>query len=182
VQAVATLALTLCRGRSHDDYYQRPDGITSDPPPPPYVDMSVLPILRRVLAKEVLREAFDALSQFGGASADSVHGEFGAVADWLLPPPRPPAGSSLGATTRDVVADWIAGNHTRIEQISDLLLVGTDELQASRPAILTFATAGLIAAIDHAVASNPGPTQRAPRERGRPANVRLPDARPISVS
>ena len=32
-------ALTLCRGRSHDDYYfQRPNRITSDPPPQPYVD------------------------------------------------------------------------------------------------------------------------------------------------
>src|SRR4029453_5081828 len=50
-----SLALTLCRGRSHGDYFcQRPDGITSDPPPSPYVDMSVLPILRRVLAKEIL--------------------------------------------------------------------------------------------------------------------------------
>src|ERR1700726_2571852 len=73
-----SLALTLCRGGSHDDYYfQRPDGITSDPPPPPYVDMSVLPILRRVLAKEILREAFDALNLFGAAPAESVHGEFG---------------------------------------------------------------------------------------------------------
>ena len=35
-----SVALTLCRGRSHDDYYfQRPDRITSDPPPQPYVDM-----------------------------------------------------------------------------------------------------------------------------------------------
>src|SRR6201984_2317997 len=60
--AALSLALTLCRGRSHDDYYfQRPERITADPPPPPYVDMSVRPILERVLAKEVLREAFDAL-------------------------------------------------------------------------------------------------------------------------
>jgi DEAD/DEAH box helicase domain-containing protein len=164
--AALSLALTLCRGRSHDDYYfQRPDGITSDPPPPPYVDMSVLPILRRVLAKEVLREAFDALGLFGGASAESVHGEFGAVADWLLPPPQPPPGSPPGATVRDLVANWIAGNHSRIEQICDLLLVSTDpQLQASRPAILIFATSGLIAEIDHAV-TNPHLTQDQLSER-----------------
>ncbi len=37
--APLSLALTLCRGRSHDDYYfQRPERITADPPPPPYVD------------------------------------------------------------------------------------------------------------------------------------------------
>jgi hypothetical protein len=34
--AALSLALTLCRGRSHDDYYfQRPERITADPPPPP---------------------------------------------------------------------------------------------------------------------------------------------------
>src|SRR5262249_55488786 len=147
-----SLALTLCRGRSHDDYYfQRPDGITSDPPPPPYVDMSVLPILRRVLAKEILREAFDALGLFGAATGESVHGEFGTAANWLQPIPQPP-GSPPGAIIRDMVANWIATNQSRIEQICDLLLVGTDsQLQSDRPAILAFATSGLIADIDQAV-------------------------------
>src|SRR5208282_174390 len=57
-----SVALTLCRGRSHDDYYfQRPDRITADPPPPPYVDVTSAPILRRVLVKEVLRQAFGPL-------------------------------------------------------------------------------------------------------------------------
>jgi DEAD/DEAH box helicase domain-containing protein len=164
--AALSLALTLCRGRSHDDYYfQRPDGITSDPPPPPYVDMSVLPILRRVLAKEVLREAFDALGLFGGAAAESVHGEFGEATNWGLPAPRSPAGASPGATARDLVAGWIAGNHTRVEQICDLLLVGTDtQLRASRPDIITFATSGLVAEIDHAV-TNPHLTQDQLSER-----------------
>ena len=164
--AALSLALTLCRGRSHDDYYfQRPDGITSDPPPPPYVDMSVLPILRRVLAKEVLREAFDALGLFGGAPAESVHGEFGAVTDWGQPPLQQSATSPPGATVRDLVANWIAGNHPRIGQICDLLLVGTDlPLQASRPAIFDFATSGLIAEIDRAV-SDPHLTQDQLSER-----------------
>ena len=47
-----SIALTLCRGRSHDDYYfQRPTRITADPPPQPYVDMRQDTILMRVLAK-----------------------------------------------------------------------------------------------------------------------------------
>ena len=56
----AGLSVTLlCRGRSHDDYYfQRPHRITADPPPPPYVDVEREEILKRVLAKEVLRQAF----------------------------------------------------------------------------------------------------------------------------
>ena len=61
-----SVALTLCRGRSHDDYYfQRPQRITADPPPQPYVDMSTRQaIIQRVLAKEVLRQAFVALNLF----------------------------------------------------------------------------------------------------------------------
>src|SRR3546814_5184276 len=76
--AALSLALTLCRGRSHDDYYfQRPERITADPPPPPYVDTNRLQILRRVLAKEVLRRVFSELGLFAGTAGDSVHGEFG---------------------------------------------------------------------------------------------------------
>ena len=53
------LALTVCRGRSHDDYYfDHPEKITGDPPPEPYIDLSRPEILRRVLASEVLRQAF----------------------------------------------------------------------------------------------------------------------------
>ena len=58
-----SLAVTFCRGRSHDDYYYlRPELMTGDPPSHPYVDMDRVPIFRRVLVKEVLRQAFEALS------------------------------------------------------------------------------------------------------------------------
>jgi len=71
-------ALTLCRGRSHNDYYfQRPVRITADPPPQPYVDMRQDTILRRVLVKEVLRQSFLDLGLFVGDGGDNVHGEFG---------------------------------------------------------------------------------------------------------
>jgi hypothetical protein len=73
-----SLALTFCRGRSHDDFYfLRPEMITGDPPPAPYVDVASEPIFRRVVTKEVLRQAY--LGTFGslGGEGDSVHGEFG---------------------------------------------------------------------------------------------------------
>src|SRR3546814_11420883 len=96
--AALSLALTLCRGRSHDDYYfQRPERITADPPPPPYVDTNRLQILRRVLAKEVLRRVFSELGLFAGTAGDSVHGEFGTAAAWNLPPDHLPAGYAAGA-------------------------------------------------------------------------------------
>ena len=78
------LALTFCRSRSHDDYYfARPEQITGDPPPPPYIDLRSFPIVRRVFVKEVLRVAFAATPDARVTSdGDDVHGEFGLVADW----------------------------------------------------------------------------------------------------
>ena len=99
-----SIALTLCRGRSHDDYYfQRPDRITSDPPPQPYVDMRRAAILKRILNKEVLRRAFVTLNLFVGDGGDNVHGEFGDAGDWNQ---RPPSAAG-GPTVADLVSGWI---------------------------------------------------------------------------
>ena len=164
--AAVSVALTLCRGRSHDDYYfQRPAGITAEPPPPPYVDMSALPILKRVLAKETLREAFENLQLFGTGAPDSVHGEFGKTTAWPLPAPDPPSGAQPGATVRDLVSLWIANNGQRIQQICDFLLYAAEpSLQAQRTNILAYSTGGLISDIDAAMAS-PHLTQEMLSER-----------------
>ncbi len=123
-----SLALTFCRGRSHDDYYyDRTEQMTGDPPPLPYVDTSSEPIFRRVLVKEVLRQAFlspavkaaQALAQtLAGRTAandapESVHGEFGAADDW---PHVAPA-----------VQAWLddANNQSVIDAVLDALLIGT---------------------------------------------------------
>jgi DEAD/DEAH box helicase domain-containing protein len=81
--APLSLAVTLCRGRSHDlYYYHHTEAMTGDAPPPPYVDTRSLSIFRRVLAKEVLRRAI------GGGEGDSVHGEFGTAQEWLEHPEK----------------------------------------------------------------------------------------------
>lgn len=88
-----SIALTFCRGRSHDDfYYQRPEEITGDPSPAPYLDTNRTEIVKRVVAKEVLRRAFrmafpqglpNAEEENGSESAqESVHGAFGTVGGW----------------------------------------------------------------------------------------------------
>ncbi len=123
--APLSLALTLCRGRSHDDYYfQRPERITADPPPPPYVDTARPQILCRVLAKETLRRAFSDLNLFVGSQGDSVHGEFGAASAWTQPPPNVPAGYA-GATVAEVIQEWIDRHRATVESLCDALLVGT---------------------------------------------------------
>jgi DEAD/DEAH box helicase domain-containing protein len=141
-----SVALTLCRGRSHDDYYfQRPQRITSDPPPQPYVDMRRESIIKRVLAKEILRQAFSALNLFAPGGGESVHGEFGRAQDWNQPPPQPPAGSPPGATTAQLVSAWIQQNANEVARVTDVLLVYTDPtLQAQRQALINYCLQQLV--------------------------------------
>lgn len=100
-------ALTLCRGRSHDDYYfERPHLITAEPPPRPYVDVSRPEIAKRVVNKEVLRRAFAPLQL--PYSGDNVHGEFGSISDWMV--------------YRGAVATWVNGNAQAIHDICQAVL------------------------------------------------------------
>ncbi|MHC5731009.1 MAG: hypothetical protein ACYTXY_44325, partial [Nostoc sp.] len=107
--------VTFCRGRSHDDfYYQRPESMTGDPPPPPYVDMRSQTIYERVLIKEVLRQAFadtPVLSQ--GSQTDNVHGEFGTAEEWKTYEPE--------------IREWLqdARNEETINSIMESLSIET---------------------------------------------------------
>ena len=100
-------ALTLCRGRSHDDYYfERPHLITAEPPPRPYVDVTRPEIALRVVNKEVLRRSFEGIEiEYSG---DNVHGEFGTVGEWSV--------------HRQTVSDWIAVNGPLIEDVTRHIL------------------------------------------------------------
>lgn len=102
-----SVALTLCRGRSHDDYYfERPWLITAEPPPRPYVDVTSETIARRVVNKEVLRRAFEPLQL--PYSGDNVHGEFGSINDW--------------AAHRTRIANWVSLNGVGIQDICQAIL------------------------------------------------------------
>ncbi len=74
-------ALTICRDNTHDDYYfSRPERLTGDIPPRPFLHLDREKIVQRVINAEVLRRAFlscDEQPQFS-----SVHGEFGQIDEW----------------------------------------------------------------------------------------------------
>jgi DEAD/DEAH box helicase domain-containing protein len=161
-----SVALTLCRGRSHDDYYfQRPDRITSDPPPQPYVDMRREAILQRVLAKEVLREAFAALGLFAGQGGDNVHGEFGDATAWGAPPALPVPGTPPGTTVEQLVDAWIQGNQPAVAHICDVLLSFTSpQMRAQRATLISFVQTQLIARVT-AASVDPRLPQRSLSER-----------------
>ena len=143
-----SVALTLCRGRSHDDYYfQRPARITADPPPPPYVDMRQEEILTRVFTKEVLRRAFLDCNLFIGEGGDNVHGEFGTAAAWNQPPAN--AVAPALSTVRELVSDWMQSHAAEITHVCDVLLPHTaPNLRMRRPHLVAYAQNSLITIID----------------------------------
>lgn len=139
--AGVSLAITFCRGRSHDDFYfQRPESITGDPPPSPYVDMRSEEIFRRVLIKEVLRQAFTDTEISGSLEeTDNVHGEFGRVENWKGYRPK--------------IADWLNStvNESKILSILNALRIQI-ELNVENPQILDYLRKELMAEIDNIVA------------------------------
>jgi ATP-dependent helicase YprA (DUF1998 family) len=136
------VALTVCRGRSHDDFYfAHPERITGDPPPAPYLDLRRPEILQRVFASELLRRAFlqiavdDPEVDLGA----NVHGQFGLVADW--------------PNHRESVRQWLAAQRDEIAVILDGLLRET-QLGEQREALLAYAGEPLLEAIDDAIAAS----------------------------
>ncbi len=160
-----SVALTLCRGRSHDDYYfQRPQRITSDAPPQPYVDMRRESIIKRVLAKEMLRQAFVALNLFTGGG-ESVHGEFGAANAWNQLPSQPPAGGAPGTTRAQFVSGWLQQNTAEVGRVTDALLSYSDPaLQAQRQVLINYCTQQLAQDVTN-ISTNPRYQQDALSER-----------------
>jgi ATP-dependent helicase YprA (DUF1998 family) len=72
-------ALTIARGRSHDEFYfENPLSITGDKPPQPFLSLGQEQIFKRVLAKAVLQDAFKELDENQGG----VHGEFGSIENY----------------------------------------------------------------------------------------------------
>lgn len=104
-----SVALTVARGRSHDDtYFVQPDRMVSDPTPPPYLDLRQEKIAERVVAKEVLFRAFQGLQTGKG---DSVHGEFGESVKWVEFRPK--------------VIAWLKTHAQDVEDIVEAILNGS---------------------------------------------------------
>lgn len=102
---VYSYAMTMCRDRTHDDYYfNNSRRMTGDQPPQPYLDVKQVEIVRRVVAAEALRRAFASLTrQRPQRTRESTHGVFGTAADW--PNYRPGISNWLASEpeVRDVV-------------------------------------------------------------------------------
>ena len=79
------IVITLCRGRSHDEfYYQYPSRITGDKPPVPFISMGRWEIVERLVTKETLRRAFRAagVRWWHSPTPPDSHGEFGEASSY----------------------------------------------------------------------------------------------------
>jgi Lhr-like helicase len=75
-----SVALTVCRDRSHDGYYfAHPEEMTASAPSEPYLTTDRDAIFRRVVRAEALRLAFDQLADHDPVFAQgrNIHGQFG---------------------------------------------------------------------------------------------------------
>jgi DEAD/DEAH box helicase domain-containing protein len=137
------LVLTLCRGRSHDDfYYRHPERITGDTPPVPFLSLSRLEIAERLVAKEALYHAFRSagVQWHESPTPPDSHGEFGLVESWRDDSQR-----------RDRVATWLA-SAPEVRAIAEALTMGNPDLTADQ--LERFARVELFGRVDHA-ARNP---------------------------
>jgi DEAD/DEAH box helicase domain-containing protein len=131
-------ALTVCRDRSHDDYYfKNPMRMTGDVPPQPFLDLRRLRIAQRVIAAELLRRAFLELDKPPEWTPKSIHGTFGPTAAW--------------PGYRAAISDWLRQS----PEISVVVrrfaaFTGLDEGQVSE--LERWARADLVADIDAKIA------------------------------
>ena len=170
-QPFATV-LTVCRGRSHDEfYYQNPGRITGDPPPVPFLSTSRREIAQRLMAKECLRRAFKVAGVEWSESTrpPDSHGEFGLESTWIDDQVR-----------RDTVQNWLAQS-AEVDEIANALCAGLGALMLPEP-LADYARQELYEAIEGAC-DNPEITGEGLAERlaeyavlpmyGMPSRVRL---------
>lgn len=136
-------ALTLCRGRSHDEfYYSRPRRITGDLPPVPFLSLARPEIARRLVAKACLAEAFRAagVRWWDSPTPPDSHGEFGTVEGWRHTDDR-----------RRTVQEWLS-TAPEVAAIVDAILTGTQGV--SRAGLIEYVRNGLFSDLE-ACANSP---------------------------
>ncbi len=80
-----SFAVTLCRGNSFDNFYfNNPNQMLNQKPPLPFLSMNRIEIARRLVIKEILRQAFKnaGIKSSDGPKNTDTHGEFGTIENW----------------------------------------------------------------------------------------------------
>lgn len=163
--------LTFCKSQSHDTYYfQHPDKICNDAPPPPFLTKKQPQIAQRLLHKELLRIVFQDLQkeytsaeltypmdstrqEWGDMIVNDIHGEFIPATFWNI-------GTCTvhGMSFRDVIRNKLVDleNNGTIQKVIDSLLEDNPDLKRSD---LKFDINDFIDDIDKKVAHCQEPTK-----------------------
>lgn len=145
-------AITICRDSEHDQYYFRhADRITGDPAPQPYLMSGRPQVSERVLASAVLRECFAGNPDVAWA-AESTHGTFGTVEQWLE------------GTTKRALETWLRSHGDTVRRFADSLFVGTVLTDSERDSVVQDVMEHLVERIDRAVADDIGDLVTADKE------------------
>jgi DEAD/DEAH box helicase domain-containing protein len=136
-----SFALTICRDNTHDDYYfGRPDRMTGDIPPRPFLDLERPKIVQRVIVAEILRRAFLQLpGDKPEAIGSSIHGNFGLREDWNL--------------YRDGIAAYLLTSPA-VSNVTERLFQKTGLSQSDVSQIQKWVVKDLISEIDKAAADS----------------------------
>lgn len=136
-QQPLSFALTICRDNTHDDYYfNRPERMTGDIPPRPFLDLDRPKIVRRVASAEALRLAFKSLKK-RPEGPSSVHGNFGRLDEWQV-------------NFREGVNEFLSESKM-LPDIVSVLCTRTGLTPEDQSAMVGYLRDELIAAIDKAV-------------------------------
>lgn len=136
-QQALSYALTICRDRSHDDYYfNRAERMTGEVPPQPFLDLGRVRIVQRVVAAELLRQAFLSLPEGPDRTAESIHGTFGKVMEW--------------DTFRPAIAEWLTASPS-VDRVIEQLTVNTGLGAAEVENLQHWARNQLVVDVDNAV-------------------------------
>jgi DEAD/DEAH box helicase domain-containing protein len=133
-------AATLCRDRTHDDFYfNHAQRITGERPPQPYLDLDRTLIMRRAATADALRQAFRSLPQRQPARrGGSVHGQFGGVSEW---------------DDAKVAVSAFLSEHVGVRESVHMLTAYSGLDDDARAAVEHFLRIQLVDAIDEAVAT-----------------------------
>ena len=148
-----SVALTLCRGRSHDLYYFE-NGlhhITGGPAPIPKLSFRY-EVIRRSITKHILNQAFAYLKheeKIGlDPSSKDMHGEFGSLGDWVKGSPP----------YKSLLTSWLRGEKCEQEiRKMWMALVGPDSELAKKGYLEAYISwvkdlkDGLVIQIDRAI-------------------------------
>jgi hypothetical protein len=142
-----SMALTVCRSKSHDlHYFWHPEAITGDPPPPPFLTKRQPTAAKRFLRKAWLWAAFHKIRTdqgigYAGDDLSDIHGEYVPADNYFDPGDswRPRLAAALAATSdyrsRALAAlvedSGLRGNHELEGLDADRLLADIDRVRSS---------------------------------------------------